>query len=158
MRRLSLLALAVSLVACADPEEDRANPPSGLWAYMDGGVVQNTCGTEDIGGDPDTNFSLTNNGDGTFTVDQNNEEDFDCNIDGETFECPYRIGGSETFDEVSATINWRVRIDGSFPDDTRMIGEQTIDFTCEGAGCSNLGLIGVTVPCNMVVAFTAEKS
>lgn len=157
-RSLALCVSSLFLLAPGCAGEDQANPPSGTWTYRDGGVVMNTCGTEDLYRDPNTMFTLVNNGDGSFTVDQGNEEDFDCNIDGMSFECPYRLGGTETNADVMATVSWELRVDGTFSSDTQMSGTQTVEFTCSGNGCALAPALGWTLPCTYEVAFDAEKN
>ena len=158
LRSLSLLALGL-LSACNDDGSTEGGPRSGLWRYVDGGVVGNSCGTEDVVADPNTNFQLTNNGDGTFTVAQLVEDDFTCTVEGSSFTCPERLGGSETIDGGPlgvATLTYTVRVEGTLDGTSAMSGTQIADITCEGAACAAGPSIGITLPCQYSVAFTAD--
>lgn len=133
------------------------SPPSGIWQYMDGGIIESTCGEGDLIRDENKSFRLTNNGDGTFTVDQENQ-DFDCTITGKTFECPDRLAGTDMpIPDVDATLSWHVSVQGTFEDENSITGTQTVNITCEGTACALApNVIGVSFPCSYEVAFTAE--
>lgn len=134
------------------------DPPTGVWRYYDDGVVDNTCGMADVYRDPDTQFMLTNNGDGTITVSQATYGDFDCTMSGRSFNCPERLSDSMQVDGTDATLSWSVSIVGEFSSDTEMTGEQHVDIDCEGSTCSLAPqVIGAELPCGYTIEFHAEK-
>lgn len=168
MRALPLFAVVLlSVPACTGSDNDGgdaaapdAEPPSGVWSYRNGGIVDTDCdSTEMAYVDPDTSFVLTNNGDGTFTVDQGQEEAFDCTVNGDNFDCPNRLFSEFTQDGIDATVTWQVSISGEFMGDTEMEGEQVASIACEGSQCGLAETVLMTaLPCSYTVAFTAEFS
>jgi hypothetical protein len=139
---------------------DPADPRSGTWSYFDGGIAEATCeNAEELYRDPNTSFLLTNNGDGTFTVDQGAEEDFTCDVTGDDFDCPQRLFGSEMVEGVDAVLYYEVSIEGTFQSDTQMSGQQTAALSCEGSACALAPqALGTELPCTYTVDFTAEFS
>ncbi len=134
-----------------------ADPKSGVWDYDDQGIADNSCG-DDVYRDPDTVFGLTNNNDGTFTVDQGmSAEDFDCTITGSAFDCPSRLYGEYPVGGgIDATLKYNVTIAGMFSSDTAMTGQQTADVSCEGSACALApDVLGVEFPCSYTVDFAA---
>ncbi len=164
---LAIVGLGLCPLGCDETDtgssfsgpDGQAEPPSGVWRYDDGGVSSSTCGDGlDLTRDPDTQFVLANNGDGTFTVDQGQAgEPFDCTIASDnTFGCPSRLFGTEEVSEISATLTWNVSVAGAFSSDTQMSGTQTVDITCAGSGCALAPDFGVNLPCSYTVDFAAE--
>lgn len=174
MRRLELshgllsLSLAVALAACGglgdgDGDDEGgapADPRSGTWSYFDGGIAMATCeNAEELYRDPNTTFLLTNNGDGTFTVDQGAEEDFSCTVSGKGFDCPQRLFDQIDVDGADAVLTYDVAIEGTFSSDTQMSGQQTAALSCTGSACSLAPqVLGTELPCTYTVDFTAEYS
>lgn len=161
-----LFGLSLSVLGCDDDEGEgftgpnaTAAPPTGAWRYDDGGVVDNSCGDGlDLTRDPDTQFALVYNGDGTFTVDQGQAgPPFDCTIaDDNTFSCPSRLFGTEQVSEINATLTWNVSVEGTFSSDSKMSGTQVVDITCDGAGCALAPSFDVNLPCSYTVEFSAQ--
>ena len=164
-RSLAIVALLTTGCAEDDPESSASSgtgadaaPPSGVWLYMDGGIDKNNCGTDDVYRDADTQFVLTDNGDGTFTVDQGAQEDFTCTIDGPDFDCPNRLFAEEPVDMLDATVSWQVSLSGTFHSDTYMTGTQRADIDCAGTQCNLVSTaLAIALPCYYTVKFTAEK-
>ncbi|MCP4606950.1 MAG: hypothetical protein GY847_41640 [Proteobacteria bacterium] len=164
MQRLIQLGIAVVAlsgfipVGCDDDDsESQANPRSGIWDYHDEGIEENTCETDDLLTDPDTSFLLTNNDDGTFTVDQGAYEDFDCTIAGSRFDCPKRIYGDISIAFINTTLRYNMSTKGTFSSDTEAIGTQQMDIECEGAACGLAATFGYTLPCYYIVKYRSNK-
>ncbi len=157
---LYICAIAVTIAHGCDDDDNGAsserNPPTGVWSYDGQGVEENTCGTEDVFEDPDTNFILTNNGDGTFTVDQGAVNDFDCTITGNNFSCPERLYGEFPVAVFDVTLSYITRINGTFSSDTAASGTQRMDIECDGAGCGLANTFGYTLPCYYTVNFASS--
>lgn len=130
-------------------------PVSGLWDYMDGGIFENSCGTDSVYTDPDTIFQLTSDDSGSFTVEQGSEPDFQCTLDGLEFICPSRLSNDTPIPGADAVLRGNVRIEGEFVDARSMSGRQTADITCEGADCAFAPALGLTLPCSYSVDFSA---
>jgi hypothetical protein len=148
-------ALAVS-AGCSDSNATY-EPETGFWSYFDGGLVDNNCGRDDVYRDSDTTFWLTNHLDGSFTIEQGTAGDFTCTIDGASFVCPQRLSDAVPVTGYDATINYHVRVSGTFQSSGQMIGTQRVDVSCDGADCALAPLAGLTVPCTYSVAFTAQR-
>jgi hypothetical protein len=135
-----------------------ADPRSGVWSYHDGGIVETSCdSTEMVYVDPDTSFLLTNNGDGSFTIAQGDREDFDCDIDGDDFDCPQRLFEELSVDGVDATVSWQVSVSGEFMGGEVMEGEQLANLACTGTQCELAEVaLATALPCSYTVAFTAD--
>jgi len=124
--RLALVLCASMLGACAtngsdgDGSVSDADPRSGVWSYQDGGITQTDCDSTDaLYTDPDTEFLLTNNGDGSFTIAQGEHGDFDCSIDGDDFECPQRLYDELSVDGYDAVVSWQVSVAAPSTETTR---------------------------------------
>ena len=146
----TLATLALSLCACG-PE-----PATGTWLFTNGEVITNTCEIDES--DPSSgNFTLINNGDGSFTIDpEDGSEPFLCTLDGADFICPERL--QENFDLPNASIDVKVSARGIFESDTFVSsGRQEVTISCEGDGCGAAALLfKLDFPCTAVVAFTAS--
>jgi hypothetical protein len=135
-----------------DPSD---GPRTGVWDYMNGGIQTNSCGTDDVYRDPDTSFTLTNNGNRSFTVQQGSEPDFTCTLDGSSFRCPSRLSSDVPVTGTNAVLRYNVSITGSLASTTAMSGTQQADITCEGSDCALAAALGYMLPCAYTVAFTA---
>lgn len=161
IRSMGRAVLLCAVAACADGAGNAPptyEPTTGVWNYVNEGIIANSCGIEDLYTDPNTEFYLSNNGDGTFTILREESEDFDCVMSGEDFACPDRIGGMTDVAALSITVSWQIRVDGSFASETSMSGVQTLTFACDGDACDLAGLAGASFPCAYEYAFTAEKA
>lgn len=152
--------LLLGTTACGDGSTGAPptyEPPTGVWTYVNEGILSNSCGVDNLYTDPNTEFYLTNNGDGTFTVAQGTDEDFTCTMSAEDFSCPDRLGGTVMPDQLAVTLTWQARIDGSFSSATAMSGVQTISFVCDGDACDLASTVGITFPCAYEYGFSATK-
>jgi hypothetical protein len=135
-----------------------AGPRSGVWNYVGSAPVDDTCGLTDLYVDPPGQFTLTNNGDGSFTIDDS-ENVFDCELEGDDFVCPERATGTNDVGaaaNLDAVAHYTVRVNGSLSSASQMSGRQTVTITCEGADCATVeGIVGVTTPCGWAQDFTA---
>ena len=122
---LAVIATALALGACG-PE-----PATGTWVFINGDVITNTCNFDDAQ-IAEGNFSITNNGNDTFTVDpQDGTDAFLCTMDGADFICPERL--QDSFSAFGATVTIRVSASGFFDSDTFASGRQEANVTCSGA-------------------------
>lgn len=146
----TLATLALALCACG-PE-----PATGTWLFANGEVITNTCDIDES--DPSSgNFTLINNGNGTFTIDPEDDSDpFLCTLDGADFICPKRL--QESFDLPNATVDVNVTAQGFFDSDTFISsGRQKVTISCSGDGCGNAAfLLKLDFPCTTLVGFTAS--
>lgn len=151
MKRAWMIGGALALCACGEPDVE---PASGKWAFVNGTVVKNTC--DDSAEVSSGEFTIVNNGDGTFTVDPEDGSDaFLCTLDGEGFACPSRLQGSEVV-SANATLEVKVSASGSFSSNTAASGRQDGTVSCTGSDCAALSVLtGVTLPCEISVSFTA---
>jgi hypothetical protein len=158
-RGITHTALAATLLfgmaRCTSGDVD-FQPVTGIWSYTDGGLADNTCGTDNVYRDPDTSFWLTNHFDGTFTVEQGAQGAFDCTLSGASFFCPRRLSVSQPVQGYDATLIYHVSVSGTLSARTTMGGEQHVEVSCAGADCALAPLAGLTVPCTYTVAFTAN--
>jgi hypothetical protein len=156
MRSIVFL-LAIGAVGCG------VSPTSGDWNYTDQTPTGCGSGAQYLR-DSDGNFTLDNNGDGTFTVDpRDGGEIFDCTLDGSSYECPERLSRTYDLDDLGAglqgTASLRVSIEGEFDSDEDATGTQTGRLECEGSGCAvAAGQLGTSFPCSVTVDFQASLS
>jgi hypothetical protein len=163
---MKLLAIALAssllLVGCGDDGSGGGDPDpeSGTWIFTGGEIVDDSCEYPDPPQEPDGNFTLLNNGDGTFTVDADDGDRlFDCTQTGSTFNCPDRLYEDIDLSPLSGTVHIHVRATGSFASDTHASGRETADVSCTGADCATAAAaVGVTFPCSYSQDFTAEFS
>lgn len=146
------LLVTLSLFAAASCGESEIVPATGSWDFVEGTLVENSCG--EMLSISSGLFELVNNDDGTFTIDpQDSEVSFDCNLDGAAFECPERVQSS--FVANMALIDIRLSESGTFSSNTAASGRRSGTASCEGEGCSAVGtLLGASFPCTAVVEFT----
>jgi hypothetical protein len=136
-----------------------ADPPSGTWHFNGGSVVDDTCGYPSPPTDPDGDFTITNNGDSTFTVDEaDGTRMFDCTLSGSSFNCPDRLYEDIDASPLTAVVHVHVRATGSFSSDTQASGRETADVTCDGADCASVAsYAGISAfPCSYSQDFTAS--
>ncbi len=157
-----VLILATALpLACGDLSsgDALADPRSGTWSFAGSPPVDDSCGLEDLYVDPPGTFTLTNNGDQTFTIDDG-ENVFDCELEGANFSCPERLTGSEPISPelmLDAVVEYTVGVSGTLSSDTQMSGRQQVEIVCVGADCAAVEmLVGVTTPCGWAQDFSAE--
>lgn len=150
MKRALLVAL--SLFAAASCGESEIVPATGTWDFVEGAIVENSCG--EMLSISSGLFALENNDDGTFTIDpQDSDVSFDCELDGTAFECPERVQSS--FVAAMALIDIRLSESGTFSSNTAASGRRSGTATCEGEGCSAVGnALGTSFPCTAALDFT----
>jgi hypothetical protein len=153
MRRIMMLAVGIALFGC----EEGAGPKSGTWNFVAGEQTRNTCNYDDVGGIAG-DFTLSNNGDGSLTIDpEDGTEPFECELDGDDFDCPERFQGETAIASYDAVLLTHARAVGSFSSSTEASGAQHGRVECEGADCSTLAsLVGATLPCEFSENFTAS--
>jgi hypothetical protein len=139
----------------ADPGAGDVEPRSGRWSYDEYSETGGDCGelTDQI--DPDGEFDLENNGDGTFTITPaDGTGPFECELDGSDFGCPERGAGSASQEGIDATVSARAQAEGTFSDEEHATGTQEVTLSCTGSQC---GLVeqatGVTLPCTVTADF-----
>lgn len=146
--------------ACGEGGAD-VEPRDGGWSFVGSAAVDDTCMFDQLAVDSPGTFTLTNNGDGTFTVDDT-QNVFDCTIDGSSFSCPSRLAGEEDIGgqfSLDAIVNYNVTATGSFSSETAMSGRQQIVVDCVGADCAAFAALAmVTVPCGWAQDFTASAN
>lgn len=141
------------VTGCALDVGDPVLPAAGVWDYRDGGLVHSTC-PDDLYRDPDASFVLTNVSTEGFTIVE--EESFDCTLDGSTFTCPERRRIEVPVGET--VLTWTVSVAGRFDGPRSLEGEQTFEVSCTGGFCDlDELLLGVSLPCVYVVAFSASR-
>jgi hypothetical protein len=156
-----MLPLLLLGTACGDGGEPDVEPRDGVWSYNGGPALDDTCMLDQLSVDDPGNFTITNNGDGTFTVNDTQNE-FDCTIDGADFSCPSRLAGSDDIGAafgVDATVSYNISVAGSFSSETAMSGRQEIVVSCTGVDCTAVeALVMVDTPCGWAQEFTASAN
>ena len=134
------------------------SPRTGVWFYDEGANVSDSCMVPGWDVDNSTEFGLTNNGDGSFTVVREGQ-DIECTVPGEDFSClavsldPIMQAG------IDATFNLEVTYVGNFTSDTSLDGERTIDVSCTGSACEAAATSLMTsFPCAIVDGFSASSN
>jgi hypothetical protein len=148
---LSLLAL---LTACGSGDIE---PREGTWDFVGGPAVDDTCMLDQLAVDNPGTFKLSNNGDGSFAVDDS-QNLFDCTIDGSSFSCPSRLAGEQDIGGgLDATVRYNVSATGEFSSESAMSGRQEVVVVCVGTSCAAVeAFLGVTTPCGWAQDFTAS--
>lgn len=152
---LGLAVVLASLTSCAEPE---ISPATGTWVFVNGEQLVNTC-TSDMIDVSSGDFTLLNNGDGTFTIDPEDGSDaFLCTLEGDgAYTCPMRLQESNKIDGLDATIEVRVSATGTFSSATATKGQQDATVDCTGTACPLAAAAAmVTFPCQISVAYTAS--
>ena len=134
-------------------------PQEGLWAYMEGAEVVDDCDINEGPVQDDGNFTLADNGDGSFLVTpEDGTAPFACTLSGMSFPCTERFFGESDMGKMGldALITITGVVDGNFTDAAAMAGFQTLTGACTGNDCSWLEkLVGYTFPCTVSVEFAA---
>lgn len=154
----TLAALVLLLAACGS--EADLEPKSGVWNYNGSKIVMSTCG-ENPPTDASGNFTLTVEGDGKFTVnDESFSNAFECTYEGDTFSCPKRLAESnKPIDSIDATLFYNVSISGTIDSELELSGTQTVELSCEGTGCAlAVPTVVPELPCSYSYTFTANAS
>ena len=155
-----LLPLVSLGTACGEGAED-IEPRDGTWNFVGSAAVDDTCMLDQLTVDNPGTFTLTNNGDGTFTVNDS-QNMFDCTIDGSDFSCPSRLFGEQDIGAdfgFEATVSYNVDATGSFSSASAMSGRQQVEVICAGADCATVeALAMVTTPCGWAQDFTASAN
>lgn len=151
--------LALVLASCGGDGDGNGgvSPTTGVWLYAPGSVFDDTCEHPDPPTDPTGEFTLTNNGDGTFTVDDGDNV-FECTLSGSSFNCPERLTEEVDATPLDGVVSVHVSITGSFSSDTDVSGHQTANVTCVGADCATVATAGGIsgFPCSLSQNFTAS--
>jgi len=156
MRPSPLLAAFAVLFVSLAPACSKIDPVSGVWVYVNGQTLTNTCGDEI---EPSSgNFTLINNGNGTVTIEpEDGSQAFNCALDGADLDCPRRLQETINNDVVDATVTVNVRADGVFDSDTYVAGTQTLTAECVGSQCALAeSVLKVSFPCEATVSYTAS--
>ncbi len=151
MGRLVTMAVGIAmLVGCG-----AVGPDSGTWLYEEVQVAEDTCNADGEISDPDGEFYIRNNGDGTFTIDPNDGTDiFSCTLSGASFDCPSRLVEEVEDATVGIALDVQGVAVGKIANSKRASGSQTGDVTCAGAGCGLIeGVFGTTFPCTVTWDF-----
>jgi hypothetical protein len=159
----AVLSLAM-IPACGDGSDDGdvvVQPRSGVWTFVGSDPVDDTCNYMDLYVDPPGQFTLADNGDGTFTIDDS-QNVFDCELDGAKFSCPERLTGENDVGGafgLDAVVTYSVGVTGTLASDTQMTGRQLVVISCDGADCATVeATVGVMTPCGWAQDFTATAN
>jgi hypothetical protein len=157
LRLTVLLPLILSVFGTACGEADIV-PREGGWDFMGSAAVDDTCNFDQLAIDNPGTFTLTNNGDSTFTVNDTDNM-FDCTIEGSDFTCPSRLAGEDDIGaqyNLDAVVSYNVVATGMFSSQTEMSGRQEIVIDCAGDDCGTFEMLAmVTTPCGWAQDFTA---
>lgn len=148
-----------------DEEEEETSsftPSEGLW-LVDVTITEDSCGffSGEEGGmdtaeESADEMTLTNTGDGSFSVtmdggtDENGQEMedyvFTCSLLGKSFTCDPSTNSFEiTPDSI---ISQSMNFSGSFSSAIVFSGNTQIDVSCEGTDCAGLADFGFELPCS----------
>ena len=164
LRSTCCVALFFGLLACdsslggegSETEGSDANPQTGAWLYLEGSSISDSCMIPGWNVDGTTEFGLTNNGDGTFTVLREGQN-IECTVSGDDFTCAPVPLDPIMQDGLDATFNLEVTYVGTFSSNTALEGERTIDVTCTGSSCdAAAAAIMSSYPCAVVDSFSAS--
>ncbi|MFH1435709.1 MAG: hypothetical protein ABIJ56_08345 [Pseudomonadota bacterium] len=158
MRAMMIALCLVFAAACGD-DAASVNPMSGMWIFVGGDIFNDSCNYTDSPVDPDGEFSVTNNGNNTLTIDTGGDEMFQCTLSGANFNCPERKEVDIEIPLVDAVFHVNVSAEGSFQSDTSASGHETANITCTGADCeAAAATAGITIPCSYSQYFAANHS
>ena len=108
---------------------------------------------------PDGPMTLTDNGDGTFTVaPEDGTASFTCTLDGADFTCDERTAQEVDLSDMglSAVLGFDAVATGTFSSNTAMAGQETAVVDCTGDSCATVeSMLGVSFPCDVDADFTA---
>jgi hypothetical protein len=142
--------------ADTDADTDVAGPAEGVWWYDEGAMVQDDCDLRVLMGDG--NFSITNNGDDSFTIQPFKDVlPFDCTLVEKDYSCPSQPSTSYDLGHLGLTATMTVDIGstGTFPSWSEMEGELEGQFACTGADCERAAqMMDIPFPCAVVVLYT----
>jgi hypothetical protein len=148
------LTTLTTLTACG-----QADPQPGTWSETRT-VVSNTCNSADDtdAADNESQFTLNNGGDGTFTIQDtvddgtNDNPVVTCTIHGKDFTCTQVVIPFPLDD--TATMNMTLDVTGSIPSQTEMDGTITSHVDCTGSTCSDYASFA-NFPCDSEETFRA---
>lgn len=155
---LVLVMMALIFFGCGDDDGGTTDiqPTTGLWDFNAGDIFDDDCEFTDPPADPDGVFSLTNNGDGTLSIDTDGAEPFECTLNGADFTCPSRLQEEISETGVDAVVTVNVNAQGTFDSNEAASGYQTAEFTCTGADCTDVeAQYNVSFPCSYSQYFSA---
>lgn len=148
--RCLLTLLALSSLGCG---ADDIQPVTGSWFYAEGETISDTCEVPGFSVSASTDFHLSNNGDGSFTVARDGQ-DIECELDGSEFDCvpvPLDPVNNDMFD---ATFELEVTYSGSFENEQTMMGRRVIAVSCVGTDCDAFAtVLSTSFPCALVDGF-----
>lgn len=151
--KIAIFLLAMAAAGCG------ISPESGTWSYDE--QKPSGCGdSSQYLRDGDGTFLVDNNGDGSFTVDpQDGGEIFDCDLNGDNYDCPERL--SRSFDlsafGLQGTASLHVSVKGEFSSNDETSGTQTGRLECQGSGCPTVASqLGTSFPCSVSVDYQAS--
>ena len=152
------------LAACGDDEkteetEEPFAPTEGAWTRVDGDVTEDTCGMDDgdTDGDQPVVLTLTDHGDGTLSVVNEEDVTWTCTLPNMDFVCDAQVTQSTDVPNLDAVVEAAATPSGSFSSEEEMSGQTSVELTCEGEECATVEeRQEVTFPCTMVQAWTAS--
>lgn len=133
-------------------------PTPGVWRYDEYGAAENTCNSSEVDLDQSGDFRVFEVEGSEFKVDPLDGTDiFDCDLDGDDFDCPDRHAETIPVDGVDATLDVQVRATGTFESSEAASGTQVGTVTCSGSGCAAVAAYANTsFPCRVSVDFEAS--
>ena len=111
----------------AAPEAD---PAEGAWFYAEGLSISDTCMLPGWSVNASTEFLLTNNGDGSFTVLREGQN-IECDINGDNFSCLPVALEPVTVDALDVVFNLDVTYSGVFDSNTEITGQRQLGYVLE---------------------------
>lgn len=147
-----LLAFAALLPACNVDEPATFVPRSGTWTFTPDELVSDNCNALLIEPVPMTTFLLDYDEGDEFQIEQGDQEDIHCEIDGTTFTCGAVVIEGDPLDGFDAMINYSVVFSGEFLSTTEAEGHRVSNYTCVGEDCTLIDM----VPCTRDRTYTAE--
>ena len=159
-----LLLTPFVIVACGDKNDDTATeqvteqifePQEGAWIVSPLNVIEDTCGFGEEGpSEEGSTANLTDMGDGTFSLLIDEEMSFSCSLNQMDLVCdPTTV--SEDLGSDSATMMYTYNVSITFESATELIGQMTLELSCEGDDCSQATNSEMTLPCSLNGNFTA---
>lgn len=177
-----MLILVMALVACGpdtddteDTSEDAFKPIYGTWHVDSVETVEDGCGfddgddedtgDEDTGDGEDDEFQITDNRDGTFQLQsqdddpESNDMDVACTLTGKDFTCEVWTIDEQDVSSMDARVSITAAITGSFSDDVTLTATQVVDVSCTGEDCDDLAeLSELTLPCQTTALVEASAA
>jgi hypothetical protein len=154
---LTPLTALLLLVGCSGKDGDTGPfaPATGEWAWDNVyAATVDDCNlfSEPLDtADPEDRFTISDNGDGTFTVvDPDEEEDLEdivltCTLSGTTFSCE----PAEQINNIGqASLTLAATYSGSFSSSVALTADSEGTVDCEGSDCEGIAdYLGTTFPC-----------